>query len=182
MVDIIDIGPETFTDGLVISHKGENYYLACGSLVTNKDGGGQSFCVKRTGHPSRIHEDYYGNLKADFSNDNSEVELSMEFTRFIRKPFTVEAVEVTVENIHELSQFIGDFGEDENGPYIQADRKKVPTVFRVVPGYWVTKMGSQIRCYSARVFMDQFIETSGPIEDWVKYINEGQVNVEADHE
>lgn len=103
--------------------------------------------------------------------NQTEVEISVEFTKFVRKPFTVEAVEVTVENIHELSSLIGEFGEDEHGPYIQADRKKVPTVYKVVPGYWVTRMGNQIRCYSNRVFLEQFVESFPAVEDMVKVIN-----------
>lgn len=101
---------------------------------------------------------------------SNEVDLSMDFTQFIRKPFLVEAVEVTRENIHELSPLIGVFGEDENGPYIEADREKVPTVYRVTPGYWVTKMGKNIRCYSSRVFGEQFIEMTPTLESFMNEI------------
>ncbi len=65
MPRIVDIGPECFTDldAKVISYKGENYYLACDKVVTNRPEGGQSFCVKRVGHPSREHEDWDGNTR-----------------------------------------------------------------------------------------------------------------------
>lgn len=88
------------------------------------------------------------------TEDDSD--LSLEFQPYIRKPFTVEALEITRENIHEISELIGEFEEDESGPYITADPEKVPTVDRVTPGYWVTKMGRNVRCYSPRVFNEQF--------------------------
>lgn len=97
----------------------------------------------------------------------------MEFSTFVRKPFTVEAVEVTNENIRELAEFIGEFREKDNGmPYIQVDRRLVPNIYRVYPGFWVTKMGDNVRCYSKRIFMEQFIETTPAIDEWVKFINE----------
>lgn len=101
---------------------------------------------------------------------NEAENLSMEFGKYIRIPFQVEALEITRENIHELSSLIGTFGEDENGPYIDADREKVPTVFKVVPGYWVTRMGPQIRCYSARAFRSQFVEQTPVLEAMVQEI------------
>lgn len=54
------LGPECFTDGDVISYKGENYYRACNVFVADLEDGGQSHCVKRVGHPSKQHEDYDG--------------------------------------------------------------------------------------------------------------------------
>jgi hypothetical protein len=54
------LGPECFTDGDVISYKGENYYRACNVLVSDLEDGGQSHCVKRVNHPSKQHEDYDG--------------------------------------------------------------------------------------------------------------------------
>lgn len=100
-------------------------------------------------------------------------EIDMEFKQFIRKPFTVEAIEVTRENIYELAELIGEFGEDEDGPYINADieNRLVPTVYKVTPGYWVTKMGRNIRCYSARVFNEQFIETTPVLSDFMQQVD-----------
>lgn len=59
MEELIDIGPECFTNGNVISYKGENYYRACGSFVANLPEGGQSYCVKRVDHYGP-HENYDG--------------------------------------------------------------------------------------------------------------------------
>jgi hypothetical protein len=55
-----DIGPECFTNGEVISYKGENYYKACDVFVADLPDGGQCFCVKRVGHPGLVHESYDG--------------------------------------------------------------------------------------------------------------------------
>lgn len=91
-------------------------------------------------------------------------EEDMEFKHFVRKPFLVEAIEITTENIHELSDLIGEFKEDHTGPYIEADPEKVPTVTKVTPGYWLTRMGKNVRCYSNRIFTEQFTESTPSIE------------------
>ncbi len=103
----------------------------------------------------------------------------MDFTTFVRKPFTVEAVEVTEDNIGEFAELIGALREKENGtPYIQVDRRLVPNVFRVYPGFWVTKMGDNIRCYSKRIFKEQFTESTEDIENWVSFLNGEDVEEE----
>lgn len=98
----------------------------------------------------------------------------MDFTTFVRKPFVVEAVEVTVENIHELSELIGTFHdfEGDTPPYIRVNSDLVPNVSSVHLGYWVTRMGrgtKNIRCYSAKIFKEQFIEMSPEVEGWVRF-------------
>lgn len=67
MVHIVDIGPECFadTDAAVISYKGDNYYRACDAFVVDLEDGGQAFCVKRVGHPGKIHEAYYGETREE---------------------------------------------------------------------------------------------------------------------
>jgi len=43
----------------------------------------------------------------------------MEFQTFVRKPFVVEAIEVTVENINDISEFVGTMRTKDDGtPYI----------------------------------------------------------------
>jgi hypothetical protein len=97
----------------------------------------------------------------------------MEFTTFVRKPFTVEAVEVTEENIAEIAKFCGTLREKENGQkFIQVDRRLVPNVFRIYPGFWMTKMDDNIRCYSRRIFNEQFARNNPEIENWVKFMND----------
>lgn len=96
----------------------------------------------------------------------------MEFKTFVRKPFTVEAVEVTEENIAEIAEIVGTLRKKDNGtPYIQVDRRLVPNVFRVYPGYWMTRMGDNIRCYSKKIFTEQFLPSNDDIEDWIRFLN-----------
>lgn len=98
----------------------------------------------------------------------------MDFTTFVRKPFIVEAVEVTTENIAELAKMIGTLREKDNGtPYIQVDRRLVPNVYRVYPGFWVTMMGDNIRCYSKRIFTEQFMAYSPGNIDWETFLLNG---------
>lgn len=81
----------------------------------------------------------------------------MEFSNFIRKPFTVEAVEITVENIEEIANLIGELREKDGAPFIMINRRLVPNVSRAFPGWFVTQLGDNYRCYSPKVFKDQFI-------------------------
>lgn len=98
----------------------------------------------------------------------------MEFNTFVRKPFTVEAVEVTKENIAQVAEFVGTLREKEDGtPYIQVDRRLVPNIYRVFPGFWMTKMGDNVRCYSKRIFNEQFAQTNPEIDKWVEFMNGG---------
>jgi hypothetical protein len=99
----------------------------------------------------------------------------MDFATYVRKPFTVEAVEVTEDNIDEIAEMICSIQHKENGtPFIQVDRRLVSNLFRVFPGFWVTKMddGNNIRCYSKKSFHSQFIANSSDIEPWLSYLGE----------
>lgn len=103
----------------------------------------------------------------------------MDFIKHVRKPFFVEAIKITNENIEEIAEFVGTLKTKPNGaPFIQVDRRKVPNVFRVFPGFWMTRMDEHIRCYASRVFDEQFIETSPEIEDWVAFMNSEETEEE----
>lgn len=98
----------------------------------------------------------------------------MEYAKFVRKPFVVDAVKITRDNIEELAPLIGtlEYKEDGSGtPYINVNYRLVPGVPRVYLGFYMTKVGNQIRCYSKRAFINQFCEHSPEIEAWVNYIN-----------
>ena len=89
----------------------------------------------------------------------------MEFTTFVRKPFVVEAVEVTEDNIAEIAGHLGTLETKEDGtPYIQVERRPFLNIKEVTPGYWMTMMGNNIRCYSKLVFEKQFIQSTPDIE------------------
>lgn len=110
--------------------------------------------------------------------------MTLQYTPFVRKPFMVEAVEVTNENIRDLAKIVGTIKFDENtgAPYILVDRKKVPNVYRVTPGYWVTKVDNKIRAYSHNSFHAQFIESSEQIEEWVKFMNSSTPEIDNEEE
>lgn len=97
--------------------------------------------------------------------------LQMEFSSFVRKPFVVQAVEVTVDNISEVAKYVGDLREKEDGTkYILVDRRLVPNVFRVYPGFYMTKMGENVRCYSRKIFREQFVEEDENIRPWIDFM------------
>jgi hypothetical protein len=97
----------------------------------------------------------------------------MEMSAFVRKPFNVEAVEVTEENIAEIAELVGTLRHKEDGTvFILVDRRLVPNIYRVFPGFWMTKMGDNIRCYSQKIFKEQFVESTPDIDNWVKFLNE----------
>lgn len=97
----------------------------------------------------------------------------MEFEEFARRPFVVEALEVTTENIEEIAAFVGTLQKKEDGtPYIQVDRRLVPTIYRVYPGFWVTRFGDNIRCYSRKIFLEHFIKLTDDARTMIDSINE----------
>lgn len=96
----------------------------------------------------------------------------MDFATFVRKPFIVEAVEITEENIAEVAEHVGKLKENEDGShFISVNRLLFPSLYNVYPGFWMTKMGDNVRCYSKAVFKKQFIENDPDIETWIKNIN-----------
>lgn len=99
----------------------------------------------------------------------------MDFKTYIRKPFEVEAIEVTKDNIKDLArQFkIGKVKYSDDGvPFILVDQSRVPNVEKVWPGYYVTKVGrTNVRCYTHKIFFSQFVQTNTEIDAWVRFIN-----------
>lgn len=96
----------------------------------------------------------------------------MEMNEFIRKPFVVEAVEITEDNIYEVAKYVGDVIEEEGvQPYIQADRRLAPGATRVYIGFFMTRMNDHIRCYPRGLFFDQFTPLTGDVQKWVDFLN-----------
>lgn len=93
----------------------------------------------------------------------------LEFNPFMRRPFTVDAIKVTKENIDEIAVYVGDVEEtDEGTPFIVVDPSLVPNVARVHVGYFVTKMGDYVRCYSPKVFHQQFVPMDADMEKFME--------------
>lgn len=98
--------------------------------------------------------------------------MELVFEKFVRKPFVVEAIEITAENIEELAKHIGVYRNRDGYKYINVDRRFIQGVDRVYPGFWMTKMGDNIRCYNRKIFLDQFTPSTVEAETWVHYFNE----------
>jgi hypothetical protein len=95
----------------------------------------------------------------------------MDFSTFVRKPFVVQAVEVTAENIAEVAKYVGDLREEEDGTkYILVDSRLAPNVLRVYPGFFMTKMGKAVRCYSRKIFREQFVQMDDNIKQWIEFM------------
>lgn len=95
-----------------------------------------------------------------------------EFLSYARRPFTVDAVMVTVDNLDDIAEHVGEVVQKEDGTrYIQVDRRKVPNVFRVYPGFFLTRLDDNIRCYSPKVFAQQFLKIDGETAQMVKALN-----------
>lgn len=96
----------------------------------------------------------------------------MDFTTYVRKPFVVKAVEVTAENIEEVARSVGDvkYNDDET-PYILVDPRMVPNVDRVYIGYFMTRVGKNVRCYSRMIFTQQFVEKDDTVQSWLDFLN-----------
>lgn len=98
----------------------------------------------------------------------------MEYKEYVRKPFTVEAIEVTAENIEQLAKDIGEVRhKDDGSPFIFVDRRLVPNITKVYPGFFVTRMDDHVRCYSRKVFFEQFVLLDEGTQQWVDFINAG---------
>lgn len=99
----------------------------------------------------------------------------MEFIQFVRKPFAVDAVEITVENMEEVAELIGDVRTKGEVTYIQLDRRIIPNVGRAYVGWWLTRLGDNYRCYAPKVFNEQFIERGTAPELGGYFVDEDEV-------
>lgn len=105
--------------------------------------------------------------------------MELDFTNYVRKPFVVDAVEITEANIEQVAPYIGDIKTKEDGSkYILVDNRLVPNVTRVYPGFFLTKMGENVRCYSRKIFREQFVPTTPEMAAWIEYL-EAHGGVEA---
>lgn len=81
----------------------------------------------------------------------------LSFDRFIRTPFAVEATLITEENIDEVAELVGSVRTQKGIKYIALDRRIVPNVGRAFAGWYLTRLGDNLRCYSPKVFEEQFM-------------------------
>lgn len=105
----------------------------------------------------------------------------MDFVPFVRKAFVVDAVEVTLENIEEIAKLVGEIRYENEKPYIHVNPNVVVGVRRAFPGYWMTRMGDNLRLYNKRVFFKMFCPNTPEIESWVDYINRSGADAAPEH-
>ena len=128
--------------------------------------------LRKTKHIEEHNEPNFQKVHHDAPMENGR-RIRMQFTTFVRKPFVVEAVEVTADNIAEVAKYVGDLREEDDGTqYILVDRRLVPNIARVYTGFYMTKMGKNVRCYSRKIFRDQFIEEDENVKPWVDYMSD----------
>lgn len=112
---------------------------------------------------------------------NSPRTEALKFAEFVRKPFIIEAVEITPANIYEVAKFVGEVREDHRGTkYILVDNRLVPNVERVYVGFFLTKMGNNIRCYGRHIFFEQFVEMDDELRELVALIEMDPEELEDD--
>jgi hypothetical protein len=78
------------------------------------------------------------------------------FNQYVRTPFSVEATIITEENIEEVAQLVGTVRVKNGEKYVALDRRIVPNISRAYIGWYVTRLGDNFRCYSPKVFTEQF--------------------------
>jgi len=93
----------------------------------------------------------YNNKTLSDVNDSD-----LPFSLFVRTPFSVEALIITEENIDEVAKLVGTVKTKNDEKYIALDRRVVPNISRAFIGWYLTRLGDNLRCYSPKVFMEQF--------------------------
>lgn len=105
----------------------------------------------------------------------------MEFTEYIRKPFSVNGIEITEENMGEVAKLVGIVRRKDGVRFIALDRRLVPNVTRAFAGWYLTSVGDKFRCYAPKLFRAQFMERTEAEDDWDHMLPDG-VEPEYDEE
>lgn len=117
-----------------------------------------------------------GNLKIiNTTNKGNIMNPVINFTSFVRRPFVVEAVQITEENIDELAAMLGEVKIKDDEKHILLDRRIVPNIKRAFIGWWVTKLDDNLRCYSPKVFEKEFTIQD---DNWTTYFDQVIVDPE----
>lgn len=96
----------------------------------------------------------------------------MEFSSYVRKPFSVKVVVIDDDNIVEVAKMTGTLETNDDGTkYIEVDRKKVPNLGKIHKGFLLTKMDKQYRCYPPHIFEKLFVESTPELESLIKELN-----------
>lgn len=93
----------------------------------------------------------YTNTPLPDANDSD-----LPFSQYVRTPFSVEALIITDENIDSVAKLVGSVKTKNDEKYIALDRRVVPNISRAYIGWYLTRLGDNLRCYSPKVFAEQF--------------------------
>lgn len=91
----------------------------------------------------------------------SPAEFKQEFeimTKHVRIPFSVEAIQITEENLTLLSHYIGREAIVQGLRCIVINRKIIPTTKKpnAYVGYWLTMTESRWHCYTPKMFKNLY--------------------------
>lgn len=105
--------------------------------------------------------------------------------KYVRKPFAVEAVEVTDANIEDVAQWCGgeirisDGRPGKNGPTgqqkfikVQVKRPLNDRQTRAYPGDWILSAGTGFKVYTAKAFSGSFEEQTDRMFDVIERMEE----------
>lgn len=88
----------------------------------------------------------------------------LETTQYIRKPFNIDAVKVTSQNMSEVAKWVdGDIRTDDLGQYVKV-RVHRPLNERQTKAYvgdWVLYAGTGYKVYTDKAFRNSFEQSSG---------------------
>lgn len=110
-------------------------------------------------------------LTATYGNPTSIAERArmIETTTYIRKPFEVEAVEVTEANIEEVKDWCqGNLQVEENGRQfikVRVVRALNERQTKAYPGDWVLYAGTGFKVYTPKAFEKTFTKAEGEVKD-----------------
>lgn len=84
--------------------------------------------------------------------------MTIETTKYVRKPFEVEAVQVTEENIEEVKDWCQGTLMSDNRPFIKVRvaRALNERQTKAYPGDWVLYAGTGFKVYTSKAFHKTF--------------------------
>lgn len=95
--------------------------------------------------------------------------MTVETTKYVRKPFEVEAVQVTEENIEEVKDWCQGtlLVEDNNRKFIKVRvaRALNERQTKAYPGDWVLYAGTGFKVYTTKAFQKTFDKLDGEAKD-----------------
>lgn len=100
----------------------------------------------------------------DFDSLSPERQTMLETMKYIRKPFNIDAVQVTGQNLQEVAKWVdGDIRTDDLGQYVKV-RVHRPLNERQTKAYvgdWVLYAGTGYKVYTQKAFSNSFEQVSG---------------------